>query len=184
MWYSMRERSRFEREGTMELSEAMQVYFRGEKHVAFFLVALGVALALLAAWVWRTQSGPFALWLLTPLALVGVGAAIGGVVFAMKTEAQVRELTQRLEADRGELVRSESARMEKVNANWPRLKLAWGVITLVALGLLLAVHREWATGLGLALMLLMAVLFFVDVFAERRAAPYTEAIERARADGG
>lgn len=164
----------------MELAETMQVYFRGEKHVAFFLVGLGVALALFAAWVWRTQSGPFAWWLLTPLALVGVGAAIGGVVFAMKTERQVAELTTQLEADREATVTAESARMAKVNANWPRLKLAWGAITLVALGLLLVVKRDWSSGLGLALMLLMAVLFCVDVFAERRAVPYTEALERAR----
>ncbi len=163
----------------MELVETMQTYFRGEKHVAFFLVGLGIVLAAFAAWVWRTQSGPFAWWLLTPLALVGVGAAIGGGVFAMKTERQVTELTAGLESDRKATVASERARMAKVNANWPRLKVAWGVITLVALVLLLGVKRDWSNGLGLALMLLMAVLFCVDVFAERRAVPYTEALERA-----
>lgn len=167
----------------MELLETMQTYFRGERHVAFFLVGLGVALAAFAAWVWRTQSGPFAWWLLTPLALVGIGAAIGGTVFALKTERQVAELTSQLESDREATVAAERARMEKVNANWPRLKLAWGAVTLVALVLLLAVKRDWSTGLGLALMLLIAVLFCVDVFAERRAAPYTEALERAHGGG-
>lgn len=160
----------------MELSEAMQIYFRGEKHTGLTMVAVGIALMAFAFWVWRTQSGAFAWWLLTPLAVVGLGAAIGGVVFALKTDAQVADLLARLADDPAALVASESARMVKVNANWPRLKLAWGVIAIGALVLLLAVKREWATGLGLALVLLVAVLFFMDVFAERRAVPYTEAL--------
>jgi len=113
--------------------------------------------------------------------VVGLGAAIGGVVFALKTDAQVADLMARLADDPSALVASESARMVKVNANWPRLKLAWGVIAIGALVLLLAIKREWSTGLGLALVLLVAVLFFMDVFAERRAAPYTEALA-ARAE--
>lgn len=163
----------------MELVLTMQTYFRGEKQVALFLVGFGLALVAFAAWVWRTQSGPFAWWLLVPLALAGVGAAIGGAGFAIKTDRQVAELERQLEADRAATVAAERARMEKVNANWPRLKLAWGATTLVALVLLLGVKRDWSSGLGLALMLLVAVLFCVDVFAERRAAPYTEALERA-----
>jgi hypothetical protein len=47
--------------------------------------------------------------------------------------------------------------------------------------LLLFVHREWASGLGLALLVTATMLFVVDVFAERRAGVYTAALEHARA---
>jgi hypothetical protein len=50
------------------------------------------------------------------------------------------------------------------------------VLIVVALGLLMGVRRDWASGLGLALLLLSTTLFFVDVFGERRAQPYTEAL--------
>lgn len=163
----------------MELTQAIDTYFRGEKMVAFGLIALGIALLAVAAWVWRTQEGPFATALIVPLALVGIGAPIGGALFAWKTDRQVAELHEALEAEPEATLEAERARMEKVNANWPRLKLAWGALAIVALVLLLVVKREWATGLGLALMLLVTALFFVDVFAERRAEPYAEALDSA-----
>jgi hypothetical protein len=166
----------------MNLYEAMAIYFRGERNLGFGLVALGAVLLGVALWVWRTQAGPFAWALIVPLALVGVGVGIGGVAFAHKSEVQLATLTAALEAHPAALVAAETARMEKVNANWPRLELTWGVVTLVALVLLLGVKREWSAGLGLALMVLATALFFIDVFAERRAGPYTEALGRAGAE--
>lgn len=160
----------------MELSGALETYFRGEKQTALLMIGVGLALVAFAAWIWRTQSGSFAWAIVIPLALVGAGASIGGLWFARKTDAQVAELTARLAEDRAGTVASESERMAKVNANWPRLKLVWGVLAAVAVVLLLVVKKEWASGLGLALMLLVALLFFIDVFAERRAEPYTVAL--------
>jgi hypothetical protein len=40
----------------------------------------------------------------------------------------------------------------------------------------MAVKRDWAHGVGLGLLLLATVLFFVDVFGERRAAVYFAAL--------
>lgn len=168
----------------MDLEAVMVTYFRGEKQLALALVALGVVLLGAALWVWRTQSGPFAWWLLVPLAVLGVGALGGGAAFARKTDVQVAALTAELAARPAALVAAESARMEKVNANWPRLKLAWAVIAILAIVLLEVVKRDWSSGLGLALMLIATLGFFIDVFAERRAVPYTEALARARVEGG
>ena len=49
-------------------------------------------------------------------------------------------------------------------------------LTVIALGLLFFVKRDWVTGLALALICLCALLFVVDTFAERRAQIYTERI--------
>lgn len=46
----------------------------------------------------------------------------------------------------------------------------------VALVLLMGVRKDWASGLGLALLLVSTTLFFVDVFGERRAQVYTNAL--------
>jgi len=162
------------------LTDALHEYFRGERNLGFALAAYGVFLLAAAAWVWRTQDGAFATALLVPLAVLGVLFGGGGTFLALKTPPQVEKLEADLKAQEKPALDAELARMAKVNANWPRVKLAWAVVTLVALVLLLAVKRDWASGLGLALFMMITPLFFTDVFAERRAEPYTRALEAAR----
>lgn len=67
--------------------------------------------------------------------------------------------------------------MEKVNANFRFTFYALGVLVAVGLALVLLVHTDWARGLGPALILAGAIGFFIDGFAERRAVPYTVALE-------
>jgi hypothetical protein len=59
---------------------------------------------------------------------------------------------------------------------------AWAVVIAIALVLILAVRRDWSSGLGLALLLMATTLYFVDVFAERRALVYSEALRKVAAD--
>lgn len=162
------------------LTESLQTYFRGELLVGIGLTVVGVLVLVAAFWLWRTQSGAFAWWLVVPLTVMGLGAGAGGAVFAVKTQAQVARLVTQLETEPQALVAAELSRMEGVNANWPRVKIAWSIVIVVALVLLLFVHREWASALGLCLLLMTTTLFFTDVFAERRAAIYTSALEHAR----
>jgi hypothetical protein len=163
----------------MNLADAMQEYFRGERQLGVGLATLGVVLAVAAVWVWRTQKSTFGQWLWVAGGLLALVFVLGGIALVVKTDRQVVDLQQQLDADQTTMIASESARMVAVNAAWPRLKLAWGGLTLVALVLLLLVRKEWATALGLTLMFVSTTLFFVDVFAERRAVPYTEALEHA-----
>jgi hypothetical protein len=68
-------------------------------------------------------------------------------------------------------------------ANWPCIKPVWTLGILAALALTWLVHREWATGLGLAPLFLLGCLFSVDAFAERRAEIQTRALEALQATG-
>lgn len=161
--------------------EILQAYFRGERQTGIALVVVAVGLLGGAFWVFRTQSGGFAWSLLIPLLLAGLAFGGGGVALAARSDRQITELAARYEKEPEALVAEEAPRMAKVNANWPRLKLVWAVLIVVSLVLLMVVRREWASGLGLGLLLLSTILFFTDVFAERRAEPYTKALERAAA---
>jgi hypothetical protein len=165
----------------MSFIEIMQEYFRGERQVGIALAVLGAGLLAAAFWVFRTQSGAFAWWLLVPLAVMGLGFSGGGAFLAIKTEKQIAALTAQLENDPAGLVAAEVPRMTRVNANWPRAKAAWAVVIAVALVLILAVRRDWSSALGLSLLLLATVLYFTDVFAERRAVIYTQALRQAAA---
>jgi hypothetical protein len=168
----------------MSFTEILQEYFRGERQTGCGLAVVGVGLLAGALWVFRTQTGGFAWGLLAPLAFVGLAFGGGGTFLALRSDKQITELAARYERDPATLLAEEVPRMERVNANWPRLKIAWTVVIGVALTLLVVVRRDWASGLGLALLLVATILLFLDVFAERRAILYTHALDQARSAAG
>lgn len=168
----------------MTFVDVLEAYFRGEKQLGIALAVVGFGLVAGALWVLRTQVGGFAVGLAVPLSIVGLGLGGGGVYLAIRTEHQVAALTANLDKDPRAVYSSELTRMAKVNANWPRLKMAWAVLTVIAMTMVVAAKKEWAHGVGLAVMLATTILFFTDVFAERRARVYTEGLERERAGGG
>lgn len=167
----------------MSLVDVMQEYFRGEKQAGIALAVLGVGVLAGAAWVWRTQSGEFGTWLRWGLAVFGLLALVGGAGLSIKTGPQVADLLARVSGDRPAVVAEEVARMAKVNANWPRLELAWAVIAAIAFVLILVVRREWSEALGLSLLLAVVTLTFTDVFGARRAVTYTDALHAAAEPG-
>lgn len=156
--------------------DVMTEYFRGEKMLAWAFVAIGVVLLGFAIFVFRSHTGGFRLGLAIPLAIVGVLATAAGPFFAKRNDALARDIAARYSDDPAELARAETLRMEKVNANWPRLKIVWALIALCSIGLLIFVKQDWASGLGLALLLIATLFFAVDVLGERRAVVYTDAL--------
>jgi hypothetical protein len=161
----------------MDFVEAMQTYFRGEKTTGLSIIPLGLALVAFAAWIWRTEGGGFRWALVVSLGLVGAAAAIGGAALALKTGPQVAALEALYQRDPAALVAGEAPRMQKVNANWIRLKITWTVLAIVACGLALFVRRGWAEGLGAALLLSAALAMMIDTFAERRAHVYSAELD-------
>jgi hypothetical protein len=168
--------------GTMPapLNEALQLYFRGERNLGIALAVYGVFLLAVVFWLWRTQEGAFGLALMVTLGVLGLAFSGGGAFLAGKTPGQVAKLEADLKASPGAATETEYQRMVKVNQLWPRAKLAWTVLTVIALALIMFVKREWAAGLGLALLFGTTALMATDLFAERRAEPYTRALEAAR----
>jgi hypothetical protein len=67
--------------------------------------------------------------------------------------------------------------MQKVNDNWPIYIGTWTALVLVGLGLRFGLKSDWAHGVGPAIILIGAFGFLIDGFAERRARPYTAALE-------
>ena len=72
--------------------------------------------------------------------------------------------------------------MQKVNSNWPNYIGMWTTLVLVGLGLRFGLKADWAHGVGPAIILIGAMGFLIDGFAERRARPYTEALEALAAE--
>jgi hypothetical protein len=167
----------------MPFLDVMHAYFRGERIEAlYFIVPIGVAMVAFAAVTLRAERGGFAWGLAVPLVLfglfaIGIGAAVG-----LRTNGQVAGLEAGFQSDPGAMVAEELPRMRKVNDNWPVYIGMWTALVLIGLGLRFGLKADWAHGVGPAFILIGAMGFLIDGFAERRARPYTEALEGLSAE--
>jgi len=159
--------------------EILLTYFRGERVEAlFYILPCGVLLLGMAATALSSDRGGFGWGLAVPLALFGVIAIGVGLTVGLRTPGQVAALVRSYREDPPAMIAEELPRMEAVNANWPRLMIAWTAFVVVGLGFRFGLRADWAHGLGPALILIGAVGFLIDGFAERRARPYTAALEQ------
>lgn len=169
----------------MEFSELMHEYFRGERIEAlFYILPAGVVLLGLAATALATDRGGFGWGLAVPLLLFGMLLGGTGAAIAWRTPGQLAQLDESYQQNPATMVAEELPRMDKVNANWPRLVATWAVLVVVGLGLRFGVRADWAHGVGPALIIAGAFGFLIDGFAERRARPYTAALEALATEHG
>lgn len=167
----------------MPFEELMHEYFRGERIEAlFYIVPAGLLLFGLAATALATDRGAFGWGMAVPLVLLGLALVGVGLTVGLRTPGQVAALEEAYRADPAAMVAEELPRMDEVNANWPKLVATWALLVVVGLGLRFGLRADWAHGLGPALILGGALGFLIDGFAERRARPYTTALEALAAE--
>lgn len=167
----------------MPFIDVMQTYFRGERIEALgFIVPVGAVLIAFAAVTLRAERGGFAWGLAIPLALFGAVAIALGLGVGLRTPSQVASIEAAYADDPASMLAEELPRMEKVNENWPLYIGTWATLIVVGLGLRFGLKADWAHGVGPALILVGAIGFLIDGFAERRARPYTAALETLAAE--
>lgn len=168
----------------MPFLEIMQEYFRGERAEALWFIApVGLASLGLAAVVFRTQRDGFMWGVGTPFVVLGLALLVVGTSVGLRTPGQVEELTALYQRDVVAFVAQELPRMEQVNRAWPVYLGTWVTFMVLGLGLRFGLHADWAQGLGIALAFFGGVGLMIDGFAERRARPYTTALEQLRTPG-
>ena len=159
------------------LLQALHTYFQGEKIEALvFILPIGLLCLVFSAWLF-TDGGPgFARGVAIPFLVMGLVMGTVGAVVGLRTPAQVAALEAGLAAEPQSTVSQEIARMEKVNAAWPRYLVVWALFGVVGLGLRFATRSEFLHGLGVALVFFAGVALLIDGFAERRTHPYVQAL--------
>jgi hypothetical protein len=151
----------------------LTAYFSAEKQGGLLLVALAVASATLAAYLFATKN-PFSAMAWPLLVLGGLELAIGATI-ATRTASQVAELEAGLQAARAQTVTSEIERMARVNGTFVLVKKV--EIALIAVSVLFLIVRPAPATLGaigLGILLQSAVLLVFDTFAHHRAEHYVE----------
>jgi hypothetical protein len=164
----------------MRLLEALHIYFQGEKTEALvFILPIGLLSLVFGGWLLSEQQGGFTRGVAIPFILMGLLLSVVGGVVGFRTPAQVEALRTSIAAAPQAAVEQERARMEEVNRAWPRYLVAWAAFGVVGLALRFAVRDDLAQGLGIALVFFSGVCLLIDGFAERRARPYTHALDAA-----
>lgn len=166
----------------MSFLDVMHAYFRGERIEALvFIVPLGVLSLGAGAFFALALRDGFARGAGVPCLVFGLALAGVGAVVGLRTPSQVADLEARYQADAPAAVEAELGRMRKVNANWPVYLAAYVVFVVAGMAMRFALRADWAQGAGVALVFFAGVGLLVDGFAERRARPYTAALEAERA---
>jgi hypothetical protein len=166
----------------MDFVDSMHAYFRGEKLEAlWFILPIGLLLIAFAGVALRVERPAFAWGLAVPFVLFGLVAIATGATVAARTSSQVANLEQQRAADAPRMVREELSRMRRVNDRFAQYVLGYVALTVLGLALRFGLRGDWAHGAGPALLLIAALGFLIDGFAERRARPYTVALERLAA---
>jgi hypothetical protein len=169
----------------MSFVEIMHAYFRGEKLEALaFILPTGVVLVALAAVALKVERGGFAWGVAVPCALFGLVLIGTGVGVGARTAGQVAALEHSYREAPAVMIGKELPRMQKVNTNFRITFFALGVLAAIGLALHYLGGAGWGRGLGSVLILAGAVGLLIDGFAERRAVPYTAALEELAAQHG
>jgi uncharacterized membrane protein HdeD (DUF308 family) len=155
----------------------LRTYFAGEKSEAMLILLAGVVCLAGAVALWFWVREPFAKGLAASLLLAAaMGIGVGGSVY-FRTDTQLRQLTELQQRDPSRFAAEEGPRIRQVVRSFATYRIGYVIAVLGALALIFLLGRPVHHGLAVGLLLLAALGFTIDFFAERRAAEYVQALE-------
>jgi hypothetical protein len=165
----------------MNVEQIIRDYFGGEKSEAALILLAGVLALAAAIWLWFWIREPFARGLAAVLLLTAaMGLGVGGTVY-FRTDGQVRELVNLHEVEPARFALEEGPRMRQVVSSFGVYRIFYAAAVLLALACVFVVGRPLFHGLAVGLLLLAALGFTIDFYAESRALEYLRGLEAAGA---
>ena len=163
----------------MSFLDVMNAYFQGEKLEAlWYILPSGILLVVLGITALKVEQGGFAWGVAVPCFLFGLILLGTGIGVGFRTDSQVAKLERVYAQSPAQLAEIEMPRMEKVNANFRTTFYLFGVIVFFGLGVHYLGGEHWGRAIGAVLILAGGIGLLIDGFAERRAVPYTEALQQ------
>lgn len=160
----------------MSGEQVVQAYFAGEKAEAFWILLAGLAAlaGALVLWFWARE--PFARGLALALVLVAVlGIGVGGTVY-FRSDAQARQLVELRATSAERFAGEEGPRIAQVLRSFGWYRYGYFAATIIALMLVFGSGRPFPQGIAVGLLLLAALGFTIDFYAEHRAVDYRQAL--------
>ena len=160
----------------MNVEAIIRAYFAGEKFEAGWILLAGAIALALATWLWFGVREPFARGLAASLLLTAaLGLGVGGTVY-FRTGGQVAALVELQRADPARFAAEEGPRIRTVVRSFGQYRIGYAVAVLLALLLVFAIGTPRMQGVAVGLLVLAALGFTIDFFAEHRAVVYEGAL--------
>jgi hypothetical protein len=161
----------------MDFEQVVRWYFAGEKAEAVWILAAGVACIVAATVFWFVAREPFARGLaLALLIMAGLGVGVGGTVY-FRSDSQARQLLELQRTNPAQFAAVEGPRIRQVVHSFSLYRLAYAAAVLLALFLVFVLGKPSQHGFAVGLLLLAALGFTIDFFAERRADQYLQTLQ-------
>jgi hypothetical protein len=165
----------------MNAEQAIGAYFAGEKSEALLILVAGGVCLIAAAWLWFWVREPFARGLAATLLLTAaLGLGVGGSVY-FRTDRQVTQLLELQRADQVRFAAEEGPRIHAVVRSFGQYRVGYAIAVILALGFVFLSARPLFHGMAVGLLVLAALGFTIDFYAEARAVQYVHALDSAGA---
>jgi hypothetical protein len=162
----------------MKFLETMWPYFQGEKLEALvFILPIGLLCLVFGGWLLSEGDAGFAKGVAIPFVAMGLVIAIIGGTVGFRTPAQTSQIQQSYSVDPAGTIKSEMARMERVNKAWSWYLAIWVMFAILGLGLRLLTASDFLRGFGISLVFFSGLGLMIDGFADRRAQIYSNVIK-------
>lgn len=153
------------------MSETLLNYFTAEKNESLLFIFVGIAAIALSLYLWMT--GNQYKGMAYPLVAIALIQIVVGSTVYFRSDAQVRDLTVRMQSYPEDFRVEELARMKKVNESFKLYKAIETV--LLAIGIFMSYYfAENITLYSIAIGLIAqsSLTLVADLFAEQRAMRY------------
>lgn len=161
----------------MDADAVIRAYFAGEKSEAGLILLAGLAALAAALWLWFAIREPFARGLASTLLLVAaLGLGVGGTVY-FRSDSQAQQLLELRRTNPARFDAEEGPRIRQVERSFSLYRIAYAVVVILALVFVFTVGTALFHGLAVGLLILAALGFTIDYYAENRAVEYVRALE-------
>jgi hypothetical protein len=152
-------------------------YFTEQKIISIFIMSIGILSIFLALVLLFIIKYSFFKGMAVTLLLIGIIQLIAGGVMYERTPKDISRMEHFYKFERQKIKTEELPRMQKVIHDFTLYK--WIEISVIVTGLLLFIRfyksaQSFWKGIGLALMIQVAILLSVDIVAEKRAKEYVK----------
>lgn len=156
-------------------------YFSAEKQGSLFFLVIGIVAVIAAIIFFFVMKTPFYKGAAIPIIVVGlIAGAIGFTIYKRSDADRIRNVYA-YDMNPSELKQKEYPRMQKVMKSFSIIIILEVVFLAVGICLFFyfrnQVDKQFWSGLGMGLFIMLIVALFLDIAAQRRAAVYTQGLE-------
>lgn len=160
----------------MDFIDHTIAWCRGEIFEGKMIALFGITVISLAILFWRLGTTPFAKALFVPLLVLGMVCAVGSGYMLLSNQKRIPEYEKAYQEAPAEFIQAEKKRAEGFLRWYPITLTIASIVMVLGMGSFLFIGGTWGRTIGLTVLLMGLLVFFIDHFSEERAETYYQHI--------